>query len=354
MPEKVGGDGQGTMRLTGAVNVVERGEGLRPISPQWDLSFRRKCRARNLIGCDGNHVMLQCDKLLSLGLAERKDVLERSGLCTFCLKHSAELECYGKGGLSKPRCTRSGCDGEHTPNVHMLMGEDNAGVNLIAGDEDREEAEAEYEVEYEVEDEVEGEYEWEYEDGGWWVGTVGAVEMPEWAEEASHTANVSASTLGGGPDGVRGDDQDEQESEFQVSGSPGEEPAENGWWDLELECPSLEEGEAGAPEAGSPHHVSYDATQPDHPIAAEQQRPRKRPKATADQRWEEARQNARLRQMLSDSPSSEDEDEEQHGRFTESGRWMSELYGLPQHMTTTSGGECSGQQEPEYSQGRHC
>ncbi len=143
MPEKVGGDGQGAMRLTGAVNVVERGEGLRPISPQWDLSFRRKCRAQNLIGCDGNHVMLQCDKLLSLGLAERKDVLERSGLCTFCLKHSAELECYGKGGLSKPRCTRSGCDGEHTPNVHMLMGEDNAGVNLIAVDEDREEAEAE-------------------------------------------------------------------------------------------------------------------------------------------------------------------------------------------------------------------
>ncbi len=98
MPEKASGEGQGTMKLTGAVNVIEREEGLRPISPQWDLSFARKCRARNLIGCDGNHVMLQCDKLLSLGLAERKDVLERSGLCTFCLKHSAELECYGKGG----------------------------------------------------------------------------------------------------------------------------------------------------------------------------------------------------------------------------------------------------------------
>jgi hypothetical protein len=56
--------------------------------------------------------------------------------------------------LSKPRCTRTGCDGEHTPNVHMLMGEDNAGVNLIAGDGD------------EDEDEAGGEYEWEYENGG--------------------------------------------------------------------------------------------------------------------------------------------------------------------------------------------
>ncbi len=46
----------------------------------------------------------------------------------------------------------------HTPNVHMLMGEDNAGVNLIGGGEDREETEDE--------NEAEGEYEWEYEDGG--------------------------------------------------------------------------------------------------------------------------------------------------------------------------------------------
>jgi hypothetical protein len=53
----------------------------------------------------------------------------------FCLKHAAELECYGRGGLSKPRCTQAGCDGDHTPSVHKLMGEDSAGVNVIAGDE---------------------------------------------------------------------------------------------------------------------------------------------------------------------------------------------------------------------------
>ncbi len=111
MPEKASGDGQGAMRLTEAVNVVEREEASRPTSPQWDLSFRRKRRARNLIGCDGNHLMLQCEKLLSLGLADRKDVLERSGLCTFCLKHSAELECYGKGGLSNPGARVPGVTG---------------------------------------------------------------------------------------------------------------------------------------------------------------------------------------------------------------------------------------------------
>jgi hypothetical protein len=43
MPDKASGGGRGVMRLTGAVNVIERGETPRSPSPQWDLSFRRKC-----------------------------------------------------------------------------------------------------------------------------------------------------------------------------------------------------------------------------------------------------------------------------------------------------------------------
>jgi hypothetical protein len=278
-------------------------------------------------------MMLQCEKLLSLGLAERRDALEKSGLYMFCLKHSAELECYGKGGLSKPRCTLTGCDGEHTPNVHMLMGEDNAGVNLIAGDEDREETEDETEAE--------GEYEWVYEDGGWWVGTVGVMEAPGWTEEASYTTNSLVSAQGGGQDGVRGDSRAEQVSEFQVDECLEGEMAGDEWWDLEQDCPSLEEGGAGIPRAGPPQHLPHGLARPDCP-AATGQKFRKRPRVTADQQWEEARQDAWLRQLLSDGSSNEDEDEERHGRFAESGRWVSELYGLPQHSTTTSGGECSG------------
>jgi hypothetical protein len=272
--------------------------------------------------------MLQCDKLLSLGLAERKDVLEKSGLCTFCLKHSAEFECYGKGGLSKPRCTRNGCDGEHTPNVHMLMGEGDAKVNFIAGVE----GEEEYETVYEARDEhgVECEYEWEYEDGGLWVGTVGAEEVLERGEEAPGTTGALASVLNGGhSDGVRDNSQAGQESEFQVDEDPEEEPAEDGWWDLGMECPSLEDEEVRALQAEPPHLPPYGASRPGHPTAAGEQRARKKQKTTADQQWEEARQNARLRQMLSNGSSSEDEDEERHGRFAEAGRWRPELYEPP-------------------------
>jgi hypothetical protein len=51
--------------------------------------------------------------------------------------------------------------------------------------------------------------------------------------------------------------------------------------------------------------------------------------------------------MLSDTSS--DEDEERYGRFAKSGRWMTELFEIPQHLAATSGGECSGQKKPEYS-----
>jgi hypothetical protein len=310
-PEKASGEGQGTLRLTGAVNVVERGGSSRPVSPQWDLSSRRKCRARNLIGCDGDHVMIQCDKLLGLGLAERRDVLEKSGLCMFCLKHLAEFECYGRGGLSKPRCTRSGCDGEHTPNVHMLMGEDDAKVNFVAGSEGEEG--------FEAGDEhgVECEYEWEYEDGGLWVGTVGAVEVLKRGKEALDTTDALASVLSGSrPEEEGSSDQNEQESDFQVDGDPEEEAAEDGWWDLEAECSGLEDAEVSTLRAEPLHRPPYGTSRSSHSAAAGEQGARKRQETTADQQWEEARQNARLRQMLSSGLSNEDEDEGQHGRWT--------------------------------------
>jgi hypothetical protein len=52
-----------------------------PHSPSWDVSFGRKCRARDLIGCEGDHILLQCSKLLGMKLSERKGVLEKSRLC---------------------------------------------------------------------------------------------------------------------------------------------------------------------------------------------------------------------------------------------------------------------------------
>jgi hypothetical protein len=45
--------------------------------------------------------------------------------------------------------------------------------------------------------------------------------------------------------------------------------------------------------------------------------------------------------------SSGSETEEKYARFAESGRWIAEMTGIPQQTTTTSRGECSGQEKPD-------
>ncbi len=72
---------------------------------------------------------------------------------------------------------------------------------------------------------------------------------------------------------------------------------------------------------------------------------RKKASRNKDHQWELARQDAWLREMLTDSSGSEAE--EKYARFAESGRWIAEMIGIPQQMTTTSRVECSGQEKPD-------
>ncbi len=243
--------------------------------------------------------MIQCGKLLALGLGERKDVLERSGLCMFCLKHSAELDCYGRGGLSKPRCTRGGCDEEHTPDLHMLMSGGDAKVSLVAGNSDEESPEYGDECEYE----------WEYEDGGLWVGTVSAAADLVGDEGDSPTADARALAPGEGQleEGETIGSRDE-ESDFQVEGGSEEEAARDGWWDRRSESPEPEDAEVNTLLAGILHHTPCTPPRLRHP-ASGRQWVRERREAAADQQWEEARQRARLREVVDDDLVSEDDEE---------------------------------------------
>jgi hypothetical protein len=299
-------------------------------------------------------------------LAERREVVEKSGLCTYCLRHAAELECYAKGGLSKPRCTRPGCDGEHASGLHALMGEADAEVNLVAGDE----GEAVGEYEHEHENEYEYQYECEYE--GLWVGTLGATEVPkETNESADTTADQEPAQCD--DQAKAGEEMNQYECEYEglwvgtigatevpekadksAGITAGRGPAQDGdpvemeeetagdeQWDLETGQSDWRADGARDP----PHEPSYrlpgDRARPPPPTETSQPRLKARLRAASDRQWEEARYNAWLRQLLSDDSSDEDEDEERYGRFAESGRWMTELYGIPQHPTATSGRECS-------------
>jgi hypothetical protein len=341
---------KGMLKVTGAVNVVEQRAPSRPHSPSWDVSFGRKCRARNLIGCDGDHVLLQCEKLLNMGLSERKEVLEKSGLCLFCLKHAAELECYGQGGLSKPRCKQAGCEGEHTPGVHKLMGEESAGVNLVA--------EGESEAE-------------EDEDEEWWVGTVGVTEERDGEGETLEETDGTETQFITSTRAKGGDSELVDEVGHPLGAHLPEELEKDRWWspeptrlspeddEGEVQCPMqilgldpwrtesvLESVVTGSKEDDVASGKSRKGRL-SHPRGAKRKRPRKNAERSRDQEWEQARQDAWLREMLSDASSSEDE--ESCGRFAESGRWISELFKIPHHTATTSGGECSGQKTPDSS-----
>jgi hypothetical protein len=148
----------------------------------------------------------------------------------YCLKHAAEVECYGQGGFSKPKCMQTGCDGEHAVSVHRLLGEDGASVNFVA----------------------EGEYESE-EDEEWWVGTVrveGEEEEEEEEEETIEDIDGSESekeTWYGTSTLMRKDDsglEDELEYfwEVHVPSDPYEREDDR-WWSPGPPEPSSEEDE---------------------------------------------------------------------------------------------------------------
>ncbi len=121
----------------GATNVVTQQVPHRAPSPAWEVSAGagKKCRVQRHIRCEGDHLALQCTKLRELGLSKRREVLEMSGLCMYCLRHAAELECYGRGSPAKPKCLQPKCEGRHAARAHKLLGEVNACVNFVAGED---------------------------------------------------------------------------------------------------------------------------------------------------------------------------------------------------------------------------
>jgi hypothetical protein len=241
------------------------------------------------------------------------------------------------------------------------MGEESANVNLVAEDE------------YESE-----------EDEEWWVGTVRMEEVQEEEEETLEEIDESEperearfiTSIFTRKDDSGLEDELEYLWDAHALSSSGE-PEEDRWWSPEPPQPSSEEdeeearylmlvlglkpreGEAGQevnpaperavarPEEGTTAPEASQRKRPPHPRGAKRRRPRRKVTRTKDQEWEQARQDAWLREMLTDT--SESENVEKCGRFAESGRWITELFGIPQQSATTSRGECSGQKTPDSS-----
>jgi hypothetical protein len=156
-----------------------------------------------------------------------------------------------------------------------------------------------------------------------WVGTIEATEGPEEADGPTGTA------------AYRGLAQEDDPVEAEGEATGDEQ------WDLETDQSGRRADGAGGPLCGLPRCLLGSRARAPRPTEASRPRPKAGLRATSDQQWEEARYNAWLRQLLSDDSSDDEEDEERYGRFAESGRWMTELYGISQDPTPTLGRECS-------------
>jgi hypothetical protein len=235
------------------------------------------------------------------------------------------------------------------------MGEESVGVNLVA------------EEEWESEED---------EDEEWWVNTVRAVEEADEPRSEGKTLFTTSDFMR--RDNPKLEDELEYSWEAHNPSSP-RESKEDRWWSPEPPQPSSEEDEeevqylvqvpglepqgreAGAPMEINPNpkgivvsprdNVVTSSTphkgKPCHHEHAKRRKLRKKMRRTEDQKWKQARQDAWLREMLTDT--SESENEERCERFAESRRWITELFGIPQYPRTTSGGECSGQKMPDGS-----
>jgi hypothetical protein len=298
-----GSASRGVPKATGAVNVVKQEAIPRLPSPSWDVSLGKRCRARFLVGCDGDHVLLQCDKLLGLELSERK-MLKKSGLCLFCFRHAAETKCYGKGGFSKPACQQPGCNGGHAASVHEVLEGDCKAVNVIVED-----AYESVEDAYESEEDEDGEE--------WWVGIV-RVENAEEDSQEDEPGNQWSAPIPPLYDWLGGNEWHSPEPPPEPSSSEDEE-----------EICYLTEIVGSEPQEVKTEEVEPQRAPDRGGLPREKngrrRKLRKRAAEVKDYELEMARQDAWLREMLTDSSGSESE--EDCVRFTESGRWIAEMTG---------------------------
>ncbi len=280
--------------------------------------------------------------------------MEASELCMFCLKHSADAECFDRGGRTKPACVQPRCKGKHAAGVHELLGGVDASVNLIT--EEGHEIEEDEDLYVNIARIGEEEDDWQEPDDSWLELDGGESEeqagvycvsacvrnddsgledeleyfhdvTPPPEEEGA----VEVRLWSPGPQELQSEEEDEEENQYLINLLTG--GLGTGSNDSELvQSPT---GAATAPAArdhraleegpeegeGSPLHGNGSPAEK----GSKRRTLRKKEVCGEQERWEAARRDEWLRELLMDS--SEDEPEYEYTRFEESSRWIAEMTG---------------------------
>ncbi len=344
---------KGVAKTVGAANVVTQQPTWGTQQPTWG---RRRCQAQEQTGCEGDHLVLRCCRLRKLSLSERRRTLQASGLCMFCLRHPTDTECFDQGGRTKPACVQPGCKGKRAVGVHELLGEwmRESILSQRRVTRWRRTMTCMYvniaRIGQEEDDWQEPDDSWLELDGGESEGEAGMycisaclrkddsrlgdeleyfhVVTPPPEEEGA----VEVRWWSPEPQGLQSEEEDEEENQYLVNLLTG--GLETGSNDSELtqsqteaatapvarDSRALEEG--SEEEEGSPQKNVHGSESPAEK-ESKRRMPRKKEVRGDQEKWETARRDAWLRELLTDS--SEDEPEDGYTRFEESSRWIAEM-----------------------------
>jgi hypothetical protein len=323
-----------------AVHVTEA-EGRRP--RQGDRA--QACIFKGVMGCTGTHPPWFCRAFRKLPAKEREKLIVDNKLCPFCLLHDKDKQCGAKQRPASVACTASGCKGRHAQKLHDLLKDlfrEEGQVHVLQEEDGWEESEEAWEW-GEAGDMIVGAVRHEEEHS--WQEACDTWEAPEWGVRAS-IHQVRALGL---EEAEPGETQEGEQSEAKPEGLLVE--GDEREYILELlmrETPP--EVQAGA-----------------HPARAELGTVTGKRKRNLGKKLRKKLKMARItaaRETRKVKVTREAKVGESPTTLVGTGG-SSAGGGSPRNKkqgdrgpspgpTSTSGGECTGCQEPVYSRGRRC
>ncbi len=126
--ERTTGAGKKAVKTTGAASC-----------DIWPGLQRKKVQVPKIQGLHGGPHRSCLQGFRDLDAETKRKALEESELFTFCLRHAAGLECYGREMDSKPACQVPECEGQHTERLHEMISGLNASVNMLVYEQEEEE-----------------------------------------------------------------------------------------------------------------------------------------------------------------------------------------------------------------------
>jgi hypothetical protein len=91
---------------------------------------RRESQFFRSLGCDKDHPAFTFELLKMQEPEAKKKALQDSGLFLFCMRHSADSECFGKG-MNTTHLQGSGVQGLHAESLYDLLTREVSTVNAV-------------------------------------------------------------------------------------------------------------------------------------------------------------------------------------------------------------------------------